>query len=58
MDMAYLAENSYQLIYLGTILDCSSELRICHETWKERGVKEAIFIKKEGMRAINRDGGR
>ena len=29
MDMDYLAENSYKLIYFGTILDPSSELQIC-----------------------------
>ena len=32
MDMDYLAESSFQLIYFGTILDPSSKLRIFHET--------------------------
>ena len=26
--------------------------------WKKRGVKEAVFIRKAWMRAINREGGR
>ena len=32
MDMCYLAEHSYQLIYFGTILNPLSELPICHKT--------------------------
>ena len=48
MDMDYLAENSYQLIYFRTILDLSSELSICHET---------RFRSTTASRRLHEDGG-
>ena len=48
LDMDYLADNFWQLVYFGTILEPSSELSICHETSSRGTTASRRFLEDGG----------